>query len=118
MSLRCLPFASDNAVAVFDHVLELVPEMFHETLHRPRRRVAKCTDRVTFDLVGDIHQHVEILFAAFACEDSLQHAIHPAGTFPAWRTLTAGLRVVEARNTLEHTDHARRYIHDDHGTRA
>ena len=50
--------ALDDAVAVLDHVLELVPEMFHEALHRPRRRIAEGADRMAFDLVRDIDEHV------------------------------------------------------------
>ena len=61
--------ALDDAVPVLDHVLELVSIMFHETLHGPRGSVAEGADRVAFDLVRDIDEHVEILLATFAGED-------------------------------------------------
>ena len=41
-------------------VLELVPVMLDEALHRPRRGVAERADRVPFDLVRDVDQHVDV----------------------------------------------------------
>ncbi len=62
------PFVAvdDAATAVLDHVLELVPEVLHEALHRPRGRVAERADGVAFDLVRDVDQHVEVVLDALA----------------------------------------------------
>ena len=81
--------ALSDAVAVLDHVFELVPVMLHEALHRPRRRVAERADRMPFDLVGDVDQHVEVGLLALPCEDALDHAVHPAGAFAARGALAA-----------------------------
>src|SRR5687767_4500639 len=105
--LSSLPaIAFDDAVAVLDHVFEFMPEMFHEALHRPGGGVAEGANGVAFDLVGHVHQHVQVLLAAFAGEHSLQQTIHPAGAFTARRALSAGFGVVEARNALEDSHHA------------
>src|SRR5215210_9143638 len=68
----------DDAVAVLDVVLELVPEMADETLHRPRCRIAERTDRVPFDLVRHVDQHVDVGLATLPRQDAQQRAIQPA----------------------------------------
>src|SRR5512139_3352542 len=78
----------DDAVAVLDVMLELVPEMSDEALHRPRRRVAERADGVAFDVVGDADEHVDVFFAPLPREDPLQRAVEPAGAFAARRALT------------------------------
>src|SRR5688572_23521494 len=118
-SRRPAPLARhDAAAAMLDHVLELVPVMLHEALHRPGGGIPKGADGVTLDLVGHIHQHVQIVLAALAGEDSLDEAIHPASTLAARRALPAGLGVVEARDALQYAYHAGGLVHHDHRTRA
>src|SRR5262245_64278721 len=80
-----------DAAAVFDVVLELVPEVFHEALHRPGGGIAQRADRVSLDLVGDVDQHVDVGLAALTCQDPLDGAVEPAGPFAARRALPAGL---------------------------
>src|SRR5512134_2006728 len=80
----------DDAVAVLDVVLELVPEMTDEALHGPRRGVAQRADRVALDLVGDVDQHVDVGLAPLAGQDPPQRAIEPARAFAARRALAAG----------------------------
>src|SRR5690606_35772975 len=106
------------AVAVLDHVLELVPEVLDEALHGPSGCIAERADRVAFDLVRDIDEHVEVLLAALARQDSAQHAIHPAGAFAARRALTARFGVVEPRDALQDAHHAGGFVHHDHRTGA
>src|SRR5512139_2527925 len=103
----------DDAVAVLDVVLELVPEVFDEALHRPRRRVAERTDRVPLDVVRDGDQHVDVLAVPLPRQDPPERAVEPARALAAGRALPAGLHVVEAREPLEHAHHARRLVHDD-----
>ena len=68
---RSRPRALDDAAAaVLDHVFELVAEMLQEALHRPRGGVAERADRVAFDLVRDVDQHVEVFAAPLPCEDA------------------------------------------------
>ena len=92
-----LPLAvGEAAPAVLDHVFEFVAVVLHEALHRPGRRIAERADGVAFDAVGDVHQHLDVLVAPLARHDPLEHAIEPAGAFPAGRALATGLRHVEA----------------------
>src|SRR5512139_1240519 len=103
----------DDAVAVLDVVLELVPEMSDEALHGPRRRVAERADSVSLDVVGDAHQHIHVFLAALARQDPRERAVEPAGALAARRALAAGLHVIEAREALEHAHHVGGLVHDD-----
>src|ERR1700722_4499833 len=49
-----------------DPPLDLVTEIAQQALHRPRRAVAEGADGVALDLVGDLHQHVELAFVRAA----------------------------------------------------
>src|SRR5260370_42242982 len=50
-----------------DAPFDLVAEMANQPLHPPGRAGAEGADRVAFDLLGDLHPHVELalLCAAF-----------------------------------------------------
>src|SRR5512139_4339092 len=77
----------DDAVAVLDVMLELVPEVSDEALHRPRGGVAERADGVPFDLVGDVDEHVDVGHAALPRQDPLQRAVEPSRAFAAGRAL-------------------------------
>ena len=91
----------DASALVLDHVLELVAEVLDEALHGPRGRVAERADRVAFDLVRDVDEHVDVGLRALAVDDSREHAVHPARAFAARRALAARLRVIEARDAAQ-----------------
>src|SRR6185503_1609798 len=107
-----------HAHVMSDVILELVAEVLDEALHGPGGCVAEGADRVAFDLVRDVHQHVELLLASLAALDAADHAIHPAGSFATRRALSARLRIVEAGDALQHAYHAGRLVHDDDRARA
>src|SRR5215831_20139627 len=86
----------DAAALVLNHVLELVAEVLQEALHGPRGRVAERADRMAFDLVRDVDEHVEIGLRALPLRDPREHAVEPARTLAARRALAARLGVVEA----------------------
>src|SRR5579862_5009513 len=108
----------DRASFVLDHVLKLVLVVLQEALHGPRRRIPQRADRMTLDPICDIEQQPQILAPSLAGDDALEHAIEPAGPFAARGALTAGFRVVKARQPLEHPHHAGRLVHDDDGAGA
>src|ERR1700722_2466443 len=105
----------DGATLVLDHVLKFGPKMLQETLHRPRRGIAQCADRVSFDAIGHIEQQPQVLASALAGDNAFQHPVQPARPFTAGRALAAGLRHVEPRQTLERPHHASGLVHDDDG---
>ena len=44
--------------------LHLRPEMADQALDRPSRGIAERADRMAFDLIGDVEQHVDLFAAA------------------------------------------------------
>src|SRR5579862_5551029 len=103
--------------AVIDHVFELVAEVLEEALHRPGRGIAEGADGMSFDVVGDIEQHAELLAPALPVHDAFDGAIDPAGTLAAGRALTARLGFEETRDALERAHHAGGLVHHDHARR-
>src|SRR5215213_7523008 len=108
----------DAPSAVIHHVLELMPVMLEETLHRPGGGITESADGVPFDSIGHVQQQIQLVAPRLSRENALQQPVHPARSFAARRALPAGLRHVEARDALEHTHHAGGLIHHDYGGRA
>src|SRR5262245_24613337 len=79
--------------------LELVPEALDGRRDRRHRARAERTDRGLLgrprdagaDVVGDVHQQVEVLGPAVAVEDALEDLLQPAGALAARRALAARL---------------------------
>src|SRR5580698_1149725 len=105
-----------QAAAVVYVVLELVAVMLDEALHRPSGGIAEGADGVAFDLLRDVHQHVQVFLPALAVLDALDDPVHPAGAFAARRALAAGFGIVEARDALQHLHHAGGLVHHHHRT--
>ena len=106
---------------VLDVMLELVAEMPDEALHRQRRRVAQRADRAARRCCRPpTSGQIQILLAALAVLDTVDHALQPAGSFAARRALPAGFLVVEIGQAHQRPHHAARVVHDDHraGARA
>ena len=62
---RC-PRINNRLPAVLDHVLELMPEVLQETLHRPGCRIAKRADGMPLNLVGHVEQQIQVLLAGLS----------------------------------------------------
>src|SRR5450631_3303848 len=103
----------ERATPVLDHVLKLGPKMLQEALHRPRRGIAERANGVPFDAIRHVEQQAQVLASALAGDNAFQHPIQPACPFTARRALSAGLRHIEARQTLERAHHAGGLVHDD-----
>src|SRR6516225_11880797 len=111
--LRPQPIGHEAPSAVIDHVLELVPVVLEEALHRPGRGVTEGADGVPLDVVRYIEQQSELGAARLPGEHALEHAVHPAGALAARGALSARLHHVETRDALEHPYHAGGLVHDD-----
>ena len=98
-------------------VLELVPVVAQEALHRPRGGFTEGADGVTFDLAGDALEQVHVIKRGLAFDDAVQRAEHPAGAFAARGALAAGFVVVETADALAGAHHAGGFVHDDDRTR-
>src|SRR3954463_15067217 len=72
-----------------DALLDLGAEVPQQALHRPGRAVAERADGVTLDLLGHVHQHVDLAPVRAAFGHAHQHAPHPAHALAARRALAA-----------------------------
>src|SRR6516164_3747129 len=93
--LRPQAIGHEAPSAVIDHVLELVPVVLEEALHRPGRGIAKGADGVPLDVVRYIEQQSQLRAAGLPGKHALEHAVHPASALAAGRALPAGLRHVD-----------------------
>src|SRR5665213_4316262 len=87
--------------------------MADQALHRPRRRVAQGADGVSFDLEGNLEQHVDLARLGLALHQALHDAPHPAGALAAGRALAAALMLVELRQARDRLHDVGRFIHDN-----
>src|SRR3954467_2980231 len=78
-----------------DAPLDLGAAVPHQALHRPGRAVAERADGVPLDLLGHVHQHVDLAPVRAAFGHAHQHAPHPAHALAARRALAAALVLVE-----------------------
>src|SRR5512138_1973700 len=118
ISIFRVAIRSHHAALVFDVIRELFAKMFEEALHRHRRSVAERADGVAADVARHAVQQVKILLPALAVLDAVDDAVHPAGTFTAWRALAARFLEIEIRQALQRAHHAHRLVHHDHRARA
>src|ERR1700735_2185816 len=78
-----------------DAPLDLGAEMGDEPLNWPRGCVAERADRMPFDLLGDVEQHVDLAFLRATLNHALHDAPHPSGAFTARRTLAAAFMLIK-----------------------
>src|SRR5690606_38892254 len=100
-----------------DARLDFRTEVADQALYRPRRRIAECADRMTFDLLRDLEQHVDLALLGITRHHALHHPPHPARAFTAGRALTAAFMLEEGGQPGNCADDIRRLVHDDHRSR-
>eukprot|EP00354_Favella_ehrenbergii_P010829 CAMPEP_0170466100 /NCGR_PEP_ID=MMETSP0123-20130129/10192_1 /TAXON_ID=182087 /ORGANISM="Favella ehrenbergii, Strain Fehren 1" /LENGTH=420 /DNA_ID=CAMNT_0010732155 /DNA_START=1151 /DNA_END=2414 /DNA_ORIENTATION=- len=79
------------------------------------RRVAQRANRVTFNLVRKLLEHVDLSEVGVALLHALEHVDHPASSFTAGRALAATLVLVELGEAQNCVDHIRLLVHHDDG---
>src|ERR1700733_7636337 len=77
-----------------DPLLHLRAEMPDQALHGPCRCVPQRANRMPFDLVGDIEQHVDFGDGGVAFHHALHDAPHPTSAFAARRALATAFVLV------------------------
>src|SRR5512140_713142 len=77
-----------------DAPLDLGTEVPQQALHRPGGAVAEGADGVTFDLGGDLPQHVDLTLVRASFGHAGEHPPHPAHALAAGRALAAALVLV------------------------
>src|SRR5579871_4286656 len=101
-----------------DPGFDLVTEMRDQALDRPGCGIAERADRVTFDLLGDFKQHVDLALVGAALGHAGQHPPHPTRSFAARRALAAALMLVEIGDARDRPDQVGRLVHHDYSGRS
>src|ERR1035437_10270286 len=84
---------------------KFVFELRQETLHRRRTGFAERANRAaTGNGVGDLHEVIRVLLAAFAVRETVQRLAHPERTFAAGRALAAAFVRVKFGKVRQRTD--------------
>src|SRR5690606_5510321 len=73
------------------------------------------TVRVSFDLLGNVPQHVDFLNLRLPPHHSAHHPVHPPCAFPTGRTLATGFMHVEMAEALDRLDDVGGLVDHDHG---
>src|SRR3984957_9129119 len=101
-----------------DAPLDLGSEMGDEPLNRPGCGVAEGANRMPFDLLGDVQQHVDLAFLRATLNHALHDAPHPSGAFATGRALAAALMLVEIRQAGNRPNDVGRLVHHNRRRRA
>src|SRR5262249_19403799 len=105
-------------LTVADILLELGAELTDRLLDRPAGAVGQPADRRTghdADGVADLLQYLQVLRAPLSAAQAVGHLQHPAGAFPARRTLAARFMSEEPADVVQHIDDAGRLVEDRDG---
>src|ERR1035437_5949375 len=93
---------------------KFVFELRYETLHRPGAGFAERANRAAAgNVVGDLHEVIRVLLAAFAVRETVQRLAHPERTFAAGRALAAAFVRVKFGKVRERPDNIHAVIHHD-----
>jgi hypothetical protein len=84
-----------QSFVIVNTVFDFSSERSDQSLNWPSCGVAQCTNRVTFDLVGQLLQHVDFRKISIAKLHSFKHIDHPASSLATRSALTAGFVLVE-----------------------
>ena len=94
---------------------KFVFELRHKTLHRPGTGFAERADRAAAgNVVGNLHEIIRVLRAAFAVCEAMQRLVHPERTFAAGCALAAAFVRVKFGEVRQRRDNVRAVVpHDD-----
>jgi hypothetical protein len=114
-----LALASELGVLSFvavNTVLDITSELSDKTLNRPGSSVTQRADRVTFDLVRQLFQHVDLSEVSVTDLHTLEHVYHPPSTLTTRRALTTRLVLVEFGQSKDRINDISLIVHDDDGS--
>lgn len=96
-------------------VLDITSELSDETLNGPCSSITQRADRVTFDLIRQLLQHVNLGEVSVTQLHALKHVNHPTSTLTAGSTLTARLVLVELGESQDSINDISLVVHNNHG---
>jgi len=93
--------------------LKLGPEVSDQTLDGPGESLAKSTNGVALDLLGELLHHVDLALAGSALLEAVHDLLGPLGTLATRGALAARLVVVELAETGDGADDVGGLVHDN-----
>lgn len=103
------------SLVVVDTIFHVSSEVTNQTLNWPGSGVTQSANRVTFDLVREFLEHVDLSKVSVAEFHPFEHIDHPAGAFSAGSALAATLVLVELGEAKNGVNYIGLVVHDDDG---
>ena len=95
------------SMVLVDPVLDLVSVVSDQTLHWPSSSISQGTDRVSFDLLGQLPKHIYFCVVCLPDLHSLECVSQPASSFSARSALSTTFMLVEFAQSEDRFDHIR-----------
>lgn len=95
--------------------LELGSEVTDKTLDRPGKSLTQSADSVTFDLLGELLEHVNLPLTALTLLESAHDLLSPLAALSARSALAATFVAVEVAETADGSDDIGALVHDNNG---
>lgn len=96
-----------------DTVLHFSSELSDESLNGPGCGITEGANCVTFDLIRELFEHIDLGEVSITELHTLKHVNHPASTLTARCALTATLVLVELSKTKDGIDDVGLVVHDN-----
>ncbi len=96
-------------------ILNLIPKMSNESLHRPRGCIPQSTNRVSLNLPAQLIDHIDLSVIRVSDLEALHYVGQPGGALATGRALTTGFVFVEFGETKDRVDYVGLPVHYDYG---
>lgn len=107
---------ADFLLKLLESSLKLRSEVADETLDGPGSGVTQSANGVAFNLLGKLPKHVDFTGTSLAVLESVHDLQEPGGALSAGCALTAGLVLIEVRETLNGADNVGALVQDNDGS--
>ena len=94
--------------------LEAGEELHHTGSCMVENRVGRTTDGVTFNLLGELLEHVDFALASLALFEALHDLFAPLAAFATGSALAAAFVLIKGRESADGSDDVGALVHDDH----
>ncbi len=105
-----------GSMELLDALLNVRAEVLDEALYGPSSGITKGANGVAFNLLRQLEKHINLGLLSVTDNESAHHLVEPSGALTARRALSAGLVLVEVRETSNSLDNVSALVHDNDGS--